>query len=213
MNVFDDRRQAGRALGKALGKLQPARPVVMALPRGGVPVGFEVASTLSCPLDILLVRKLGLPGQPELAMGAIAEGGVVILNQDVLGLAGVDESELASEIESESRTLERYAARFRDEHPPVDPTDRTVLIVDDGLATGSTALAGVSAMQHRGARQVWVCVPVGPRDTTERVAKVADRVVVLSTPERFIAVGAWYRDFAQTEDEEVRSLLSLSRLR
>ncbi len=185
----------------------------MALPRGGVPVGYEVADSLKCPLDVLLVRKLGLPGQPELAMGAIAEGGIVIRNHDVIDLADVGKAEFDAVAAAEAQILGTHVSRFRDPHPPIAPAGHTVLIVDDGLATGSTALAGVAAMHHKGALEVWVCVPVAPQETVAKMAEVADRVVVLSTPRPFLAVGVWYRNFAQTSDEEVRSLLANSRLR
>jgi putative phosphoribosyl transferase len=210
---FDDRRQAGLALGRHLVPIVPGDSVVLALPRGGVPVGYEVALALDCPLDVLLVRKVGVPGQPELAMGAVAEGGVVIRNQAIIDLAGITPDEFQSILDEESVTLRERAALYRADHPPIDPEGKTALVVDDGLATGATALAAVEALRHRRARQVWVCVPVAPSDTVRMLASVADRVEVLEQPRTFGAVGAWYRDFGQTQDAEVRDLLASSRLR
>jgi predicted phosphoribosyltransferase len=210
---FQDRSEAGVVLAKALGDQAPPEPAVFALPRGGVPVGFEVARALHCDLDVLMVRKLGVPGQPELAMGAVAEGGVVIRNNLVLDLAGIDESVFEAALAIEEETMAERGARYRADHPSLDPAGKTALVVDDGLATGATALAAVEALRSRGAAQVWVCVPVAPIDTTRTMQEVADRVVVLETPRRFGAVGAWYRDFSQTDDDTVRSLLALSRLR
>jgi len=210
---FDDRRQAGVALGERLEELGPHRPLVLALPRGGVPVGYEVSLALECDLDVLLVRKIGVPWQPELAMGAAAEGGVVIRNQVILDLAGVDESAFQLALAEASATLAQRASLYREDHPPIDPVDRTALVVDDGLATGATALAAVESLRARGAGEVWICVPVAPADTVRAMETVADRVVVLHVPKRFNAVGAWYRDFAQTDDDQVRALLSRSRLR
>jgi predicted phosphoribosyltransferase len=210
---FQDRADAGRALGARLAELAPLNPLVLALPRGGVPVGFEVARALGCELDLLMVRKLGVPGQPELAMGALAEDDVVIRNKVILGLAGVDEVSFERTLEAERQTMARRAALYRGDRERLDPRGHTVLVVDDGLATGATALAAIETLRLRGADEVWVCVPVAPADTVEIVGSVADRVVVLSQPRRFSAVGAWYNDFSQTEDEEVRSLLARSRLR
>jgi putative phosphoribosyl transferase len=210
---FVDRHQAGEALGKRLAVLAPADPVVLALPRGGVPVGYEVALALDCPLDVLLVRKIGVPGQPELAMGAVAEGGVVIRNQGIMGLAGITPDEFQAILDGETRTLAARAALYRPQHAPISPEGKTALVVDDGLATGATALAAVEALRRRQAAEVWVCAPVAPPDTARMLELAADRVVTLETPRRFGAVGAWYRDFGQTQDSEVRDLLASSRLR
>ncbi len=210
---FLDRRQAGRELGALISTLSPIDPLVLALPRGGVPVGFEVAEALSCDLDVLLVRKLGVPGQPELAMGAVAEGGVVITNPGIVELAGVDETSFDRVLRAEVETLERRAEAYRAEHPAIDPEGHTALVVDDGLATGATALAAIEALRQRGSREVWLCVPVGPIDTLDAMRSVADSVVSVHRPRHFGAVGAWYRDFGQTGDSEVRALLSRARLR
>ncbi len=211
--MFDDRRHAGVELGASLVKAAPSNPLVLALPRGGVPVGYEAARALACDLDVLLVRKLGVPGQPELAMGAVAEGGVVIRNHGIIDLARVDETAFQSVLRAEIETLVKRASDYRADHPPIDPSGHTALIVDDGLATGSTALAAIEALRMRGSEEVWLCVPVGPSDTVGAMGDVADRVVVLQQPRHFGAVGAWYRDFGQVDDAEVRSLLSRSRLR
>jgi putative phosphoribosyl transferase len=210
---FADRRHAGVMLGEALVGLHPEDPLVMALPRGGVPVGYEVAVALGCPLEILLVRKVGVPGQPELAMGALAEGGVVIRNQGIIDLAGVSESEFDRALGKAEEELAERARSMRGAGEPIDPSGHTVLVVDDGLATGATALAGIRAIRQRGARAVWLCVPVAPSDTVAAMEEEADRVVVLQVPERFTAVGYWYARFDQTSDTEVGDLLARSRLR
>jgi len=208
---FSDRREAGRLLARAVADHEPAAPMVAALPRGGVPVGFEVAAELVCPLDVLVVRKVGVPYQPELAMGAVAEGGVTLRNEEVLAAARITGAEFDDTAALARRELTRRLASYREAAPAVDPADRTVVIVDDGLATGSTAMAAIRVVRARGAREAWVAVPVAPRDTLERVDAIADRVIVLHTPRRFMAVGAWYADFSQTSDREVRSLLERSR--
>jgi putative phosphoribosyl transferase len=210
---FADRLTAGEALGEVLVELAPPDPLVLALPRGGVPVGSEVARALGCDLDVLVVRKLGVPFQPELAMGAVAEGGVVIRNDEMVSFASIDEEAFRRVEAVERREMERRLSSYREVAEAIDPSERTAVIVDDGLATGSTAMAGVTALRARHAAEVWVAVPVAPRDTTQMLGREADRVVVLSQPRYFGAVGAWYRDFGQTTDEEVRALLVDSRLR
>jgi len=210
---FANRRIAGETLGELLVDLAPANPLVLALPRGGVPVGYEVAKAFECDLDVLVVRKLGVPFQPELAMGAVAEGGVVIRNLELLSHVGVGEQDFGRVEKVERIELDRRLAAYRAVAGAVDPSERTTVIVDDGLATGSTALAAVAVMRERQASQVWVAVPVAPRDTTAALERVADRVIVLHQPSPFGAVGAWYRDFTQTDDDEVRELLADSRLR
>ena len=208
---FADRYEAGRLLGAALVDLAPPDAVVAALPRGGVPVGFEVAALLGCPLDVLIVRKLGLPGQTELAMGAVAEGGVVIRNHEVIDMAGVTSDVFGASLESTRRELAVKIEAYRGDTLPEELSGKTVIIVDDGLATGSTALAAVEVARERGAGSIWIAVPVAPRQTIEMLGAAADRVVVLEQPRRFLAVGAWYDDFTQTSDAEVRDLLGRSR--
>lgn len=205
---FADRRSAGRELGHAVADLKPASPVVLGLPRGGVPVAFEVADRLDCPLDVLVVRKIGLPYQRELAMGSVGEGGIVIRNDDVIALAGIDEPAFNRVLESEQRELEARLRLYRADAPAIEVESRTAIVVDDGLATGSTALAAIEVLRARRAGSVWLAVPVAPRDTAAKVREVADEVVILETPRHFGAVGAWYSDFSQTSDSEVRALLA-----
>jgi putative phosphoribosyl transferase len=206
--VYEDRADAGRALAKALGSMRGAADtIVLALPRGGVPVGFEIAQALGLPLDVLVVRKLGLPWQPELAMGAIASGGAVVLNEDVLRLAGGPTAALEQVKRQEQAELERREKQYRGARPPLDMTGRTGILVDDGLATGATMEAAVRALRALGARRVVVAVPVASPDARDRIAAVADEVVCLAAPMFFSAVGQWYRDFGQTSDSEVQELL------
>ncbi len=210
---FVNRRTAGEALGKVVVELAPSDPLVLALPRGGVPVGYEVAKALGCDLDVLVVRKVGVPFQPELAMGAVAEGGVVIHNDEIVAAASVDKEAFRRVEEVEREEMERRLSAYREVAGGIDPSGRTALVVDDGLATGSTMMAAVAVLRARHAAEVWVAVPVAPRDTAGMLESKADRVVVLTQPRYFGAVGAWYRDFGQTTDEEVRALLADSRLR
>lgn len=208
---FADRASAGLALGEAVAGLDPDHPLVAALPRGGVPVGYGVAQALGCELDVLVVRKVGVPGHPELAMGAVGEGGVVVRNEDVIRAVGVDPDSFREAMAVARDELERRVGRYRSAAPPVDPTGRTVILVDDGLATGSTALAAIAVLRKRGPAAVWLAVPVAPDQTIAEMEGAADRVVVLERPRRFVAVGAWYRDFSQTSDGEVIDLLRRSR--
>jgi predicted phosphoribosyltransferase len=207
--VYADRKDAGRALAAALGKFRGAGDaIVLALPRGGVPVGYEIAQELGLPLDVLVVRKLGLPWQPELAMGAIASGGAVVLNEDVLRFAGGREGVLERVQREEQAELARREKEYRGDRPPLDLTGRTGILVDDGLATGATMEAAVRALRTLGAKRVIVAVPVASAEARDRIAAVADEVVCLQAPMFFSAVGQWYRDFGQTSDDEVRDLLS-----
>lgn len=209
---FADRRAAGVILGRAVADEEPADPMVAALPRGGVPIGYEVARALGCDLDVLVVRKVGVPFHLELAMGAVAEGGVVTRNQSVIeAVGGIDERSFLSSADAERAELDRRLRIYREAAPAIDPRDRTVVVVDDGLATGSTALAAIEVLRERGASEVWLAVPVAPPEVIPTVEAVADRVIVLEQPKRFIAVGAWYRDFSQTMDAEVVELLRQSR--
>ncbi|HEY6635089.1 MAG TPA: phosphoribosyltransferase family protein [Acidimicrobiia bacterium] len=209
---FRDRRRAGEVLGEAVAAEAPISPVVYALPRGGVPVGFEVARILHCPLDVLIVRKLGVPSQPELAMGAIAEGGVTVRNETVLELAGVTAAVFDRVLALETSRLEAAVTAYRVDSEPVPPRGHTAIVVDDGLATGSTARAAVAVSREAGAAAIWLAVPVAPADTVARLGGEVDRLVVTHVPRHFEAVGSWYRDFSQTGDEEVRELLARARL-
>jgi putative phosphoribosyl transferase len=206
--IFADRREAGRVLASRL-KEYADRPdvLVLALPRGGVPVAFEVAQALHAPLDVILVRKLGLPGYEELAMGAIASGGVRVLNEDVIRGLRIPERFVDAVAAAEQRELERRERLYRGDRPPSDVRGRTVILVDDGLATGSTMRAAVVALRQRGAARIVVAVPVGAPETCAEFEQEADDVICAQTPEPFYAVGLWYGDFSQTTVEEVRDLL------
>ncbi|MEV7923842.1 phosphoribosyltransferase family protein [Kitasatospora sp. NPDC088779] len=205
---FTDRTDAGRRLAARVGHLGGADTVVVALPRGGVPVAAEVAAALGAPLDICVIRKLGVPYQPELGMGAIGEDGVRVLNEQVIRLAGVGDDQLAAVERRERTELERRARRYRGGRPPTDLRGRTVIVVDDGVATGSTARAACRIVRARGAARVVLAVPVAPADWTERLSEVADELVCVGTPSPFFAIGEFYGDFAQTGDEEVLRLLA-----
>jgi putative phosphoribosyl transferase len=210
MQIFQDRRDAGRQLARALETRGYRGPVVFGLPRGGVPVAFEVARRLEAPLDVFVVRKLGAPFQPELAMGAIASGGTLVRNEEVLRMLG-DSEEALSRVERKERTeLERRERLYRGDRPAVSVRGREVLVVDDGLATGSTMKAAVLALRQAGAARVVVAVPVGPPDTCRELGELADEVVCLQRPSRFMAVGQWYEEFGQTTDAEVQQLLEAS---
>jgi predicted phosphoribosyltransferase len=206
---FPNRRAGGAALAALLTarrELDPD-PVVVALPRGGVPVGVEVADALGAPLDVIIVRKLGTPGQPELAMGAIGEGGVRILNYEVLDALRITDGQLEAVAAREQHELDRRAQRLRAGRARVPLTGHTAILVDDGLATGSTARAAILVARAQGARRVVVATPVAPRSTVVELGDVADAVVCVATPEPFRAIGQWYVDFRPTSDDDVVALL------
>lgn len=209
---FTDRTQAGRSLaGKLSAYLNRVDVLVLALPRGGVPVALEVARALEAPLDVFLVRKLGVPGQEELAMGAVASGGVRILNAEVVEYFGLSWPVIEGVTAHERRELERRERRYRHGLDPIDPRGKTVLLVDDGLATGSTMLAAVEALRKLGPAHIVVAVPVAPPSTARKLATYADEVVCVLTPEPFDAVGRFYENFPQTTDEEVCAILERTR--
>ncbi len=212
--MFADRADAGRALAAALASRRGAADtVVLGLPRGGVPVAYEIARALDLPLDVLVVRKLGLPWQPELAMGAIASGGALVTNDEVVRhLGGRGEAFEAVRVREQAE-LERREREYRGNRPPLEMRGRTGVLVDDGLATGATMEAAVRSLKALGARHVIVAVPVASTEAKERIAAVADEVVCLATPMLFSAVGQWYADFGQTEDAEVRDLLEQAHAR
>ncbi len=207
--IFRDRTEAGRLLAEKLGEYANRSDVaVVALPRGGVPVAFEVARALNAPLDVFVVRKLGVPGHEELAMGAIASGGVRVLNQDVLRALGISRGLVDLLAEREQREPQRREQEYRDGHPPAEVRDRTVILVDDGLATGSSMRVAATALKKKDPAEIIAAVPVGAPETCAEFESEVDKVVCATTPELFRSVGEWYRDFSQTTDEEVRDLLS-----
>ena len=211
---YKDRFDAGRRLASML-SAYAQRPdlVVLALPRGGVPVGFEVAMALGAPLDVFVVRKLGVPGHEELAMGAIASGGVRVVDRNVMQLADVGEAELQRITAIEQRELERRERQYRGDRAFPDLRTKVVILTDDGLATGSTMRAAVAALRQEGPSKVVVAVPVAAPDVCESFRSVADEIVCAATPTPFHAVGLWYEDFTQTSDDEVRDLLERAQRR
>jgi putative phosphoribosyl transferase len=208
MTRFEDRFDAGRFLAQQLkhhaGKTDV---IVLALPRGGVPVAFEIARALAAPLDVFVVRKLGAPGYEELAMGAIATGGVRVFNEEVIQHLGVSESWIEASIKEQEEELQRRELAYRGGRAPAEIENHTVILVDDGLATGASMRAAVRALRLRHPTAITVAVPIGSRDTCDQFRAQVEEVVCARTPEPFHAVGAWYRNFTQTTDEEVRDLL------
>jgi putative phosphoribosyl transferase len=205
---FPDRRAAGRLLGRQLEEFAGRADVlVLALPRGGVPVACEIARTLAAPLDVFVVRKLGVPGQEELAMGAIATGGVRVLNGEVVRALEISPDQIEEIAEREERERQRRELAYRGLRGFSEIEGRTVILVDDGLATGSTMRAAVAALRRLSPQQIVIAVPVGARSTCDSLALDADRVVCLHSPPDLFSVGEWYADFAQTTDQEVRQLL------
>lgn len=206
---FQDRTQAGHLLGEALHRYAGRDDVVvLALPRGGVPVAFEVIKAIGAPLDLMLVRKLGTPGQEELAMGAIATGGVRVLNPDVVAHLRIPDETIEAVAQRERRELERRQRAYRGDRPPPALAGRCVILVDDGLATGATMRTAIKATRLQHPAAIVVAVPVAPPETVEVLRREADDVVCLATPEPFWAIGGWYRAFPQTSDEEVKDLLA-----
>lgn len=208
---FSDRREAGRELAALVPAVRSDEAIVLALPRGGVPVAYEIARALGAPLDVFLVRKLGTPGHPELAMGAIASGGIRVLNEEVVRYLNIPQELIDAVAEREQSELARREAAYRRGGSLPSLKDRTVILVDDGLATGSTMKAAVAAVKQEQPSRVVVAVPVGAPETCRALAAVADEVICARMPSPFSAVGQWYRDFAQTTDEEVTDLLEKSR--
>jgi putative phosphoribosyl transferase len=206
--TFRDRDDAGVQLAELLDHLASREPVVLGLPRGGVPVAAHVAARLRAPLDILVVRKLGVPSHPELAMGAIGEEGARVLEPTVLRHAGITTKQLAAVEATERAEIQRRATRYRDGRAPVPLEGRVVVIVDDGIATGSTARAAIQIARDRGAERVVLAVPVAAAETADELAQLVDELVCVTTPPHFVAVGQFYGNFAQVSDDEVASLLS-----
>jgi putative phosphoribosyl transferase len=205
--IFDDRTDAGKQLAAKLGRYAGADTRVLALPRGGVPVAFEVAVALHAPLDVFIVRKLGAPGREELAIGAIASGGVRVLNEDTIAVLGIDDATIEAITRREQEELERRESAYRDDLPAQDVTDRTVVLLDDGLATGASMQAAVVALRRREPRAIVVAVPLAPVETCAQLSRYVDEMLCLAMPQPFRGVGAWYADFRQVTDEEVRGLL------
>jgi putative phosphoribosyl transferase len=208
---FRNRRESGQLLARKLGRYA-RRPdiIVLALPRGGVPVAYEVARALRAPLDVFLVRKLGVPGQEELAMGAIATGGIRVLNEDVVRELKIPPRVIDSVAAKEAQELERRERLYRGERPAPDVNGRTVILVDDGLATGSSMRAAVAALRQKNPRRIVVAVPIAAAATCRELESEVDEIVCYETPEPFYSVGLWYEDFSQTTDEEIRQLLERS---
>ena len=211
VKLFKDRVEAGMRLASALADFAGKNAIVLAIPRGGVVVGFEVARALDLPLDVIIPRKIGASGNPELAIGAMTEDGTVILDENLIRYLGIPEDYIKEESERQRLEIERRLKLYRGETPYPALKNRDVVIVDDGIATGSTMKAALASVRKRGAKTIVVAIPVGPPSTIRELEKKADRVVCLHTPESFYAIGQFYEDFAQTTDEEVTRLLRLSK--
>ncbi|THA52474.1 hypothetical protein E6R62_21280 [Streptomyces sp. A1136] len=206
--LFNDRDDAGRRLAEALRSYGARHPVVLGLPRGGVPVAFHVAQELDAPLDVVVVRKLGVPGHRELAFGALGEGGVRVINEDVVRRGGLRPQDMAEVERTETASLVDQAHRFRAGRPRLPVAGRTAILVDDGVATGATAAAACEVVRAQGATHIVMATPVAPPDAAARLSASADELVCLSTPPAFSSVGQWYRDFSQTPDSVVIALLA-----
>lgn len=206
--MFEDRRDGGRQLAARLQPLAGEQPIVVAIPRGGVPVAVEVARALNAPLDLLTVRKIGAPQDPEFAIGAIGEDGTLVVNEDVARRAGVTQRQFEHILEREQRELRRRMERFREGWTPLDVRGRTVILVDDGLATGLSDLVAVRALVRRGAARIVVAAPVGSRQAIALLADESAEVVCVTSPDELFGVGRWYRDFSPVDDAEVLALLA-----
>ena len=208
---FRNRHDAGKMLARVLAKYAwPPGTMVLALPRGGVTVAFEIAAVLHLPLDVCVVRKLGVPWQPELAMGAIAGGGVAVIHEDVISDLGISQQEIEREVAWEQKELERREKAYREGRPPLNLEGKTVIVVDDGIATGATAEAAVKVLRRQGASRIVVAAAVASPSTVQSLSREADEVVCVLEPESLSSIGEWFDDFEQVSDEEVRSLLARS---
>ncbi len=210
MALYRNRREAGQALARLVRNLPLRESVVLGLPRGGVPVAFEVARAIDAPLDIFVVRKLGVPGQEEFAMGAIASGGVRVLNDDIVQSCRISPAAIDAVVRRETAELHRRESLYRDGRLPVDVRGKRAILVDDGLATGASMRAAVQAVRALGPAEIVVAVPVAADDTCQEFAREVDHCICAATPEPFYGVGFWYRDFGPTSDAEVRELLALT---
>jgi len=211
MAYFANRVEAGKRLTSELKNLTEKNAIVLAIPRGGVVVGYEIAKALNLPLDVIIPRKIGAPDNPELAIGAMTEDGTIILDKDLVSYLGVSQDYIGAASEQQKNEIERRLKLYRGNEPYPNLRGKDVIIVDDGIATGSTMKAALASVRNKGARTVIVAVPVGPPSTIEELKKQADKVVCLYTPEYFQAIGQFYRDFEQTTDEEVIHLLKESK--
>jgi predicted phosphoribosyltransferase len=209
--LFYDRTDAGRRLAKLLKRRIQGPCIVLAIPRGGVVVGYEVAKELGCPLDVVISRKVGAPAQPELAVGAVAEDGVVFVDEEIAGLVGVSKDYVERRAREELREVRRRAEEYRGGREMPDLSGKTVILVDDGLATGLTMMAAVHMARNKGAEKVVVAVPVSPPETVAKLRRHADEVICLETPTNFYAIGQFYERFDQLTDEETNSILRKSR--
>jgi putative phosphoribosyl transferase len=211
MAYFADRVEAGKRLASALADFAGKKAIVLAIPRGGVVVGYEIAKALNLSLDVIIPRKIGAPDNPELAIGAMTEDGTIILDDNLVTYIGVSQDYIKEESERQKSEIERRLKKYRQNEPYPDLKGRNVIIVDDGIATGSTMKAALASVKNRGARTVTIAVPVGPPSTIKELKKQADRVICPYTPEYFQAIGQFYADFNQTTDEEVIQLLKRSK--
>jgi putative phosphoribosyl transferase len=211
MNGFRDRTDAGRALAAELQSFLPERPVILALPRGGVPVGYEVARALHAPLDVWVVRKVGVPWHPELGAGAVAEGGFVHLNQDILDHVGLSRDDIAEVVRAKQREVEERVLLFRGGRSAPVLRDRTVILVDDGIATGGTVRAAIRSIRAQSPKAIVLAVPVASPDAIQALEPEVERMVCLQAPSDLYAIGIWYRDFTQVPDDEVLRLLDRAR--
>lgn len=208
---FRNREDAGRRLAAELQRLASEHPIVLALPRGGVPVGYEVAKALGAPLDVWVVRKVGVPWHQELGMGAVAEGGYLLLSRGIIDQLGVTEDELSGAIQREQARVTQRLRKFRGARPAPSLQDRTVVLVDDGIATGGTVRAAIRAIRAGSPRRIVLAVPVASADTLDALAAEVDELVCLAAPENLYAIGVWYDAFAQVQDDDVVRLLELAR--
>ncbi|TDX30609.1 phosphoribosyltransferase [Rhodovulum visakhapatnamense] len=213
--MFQSRDAAGRLLAEKVLAAAPENPVVLALPRGGVPVAAPVAEALGCPLDLTFVRKIGMPGNPELAAGAVVDGAAreVVFNAEILAAAGLTQADVAPEVEARLADIAEARRRILGGRAPEKVSGRTAIVVDDGLATGATARAALRALHNRGPLEVWLAVPVGPQETVWKMRGMTDRLIFLEAPRDFVAVGAHYADFGQVEETDVTRLLQEARAR
>lgn len=209
MTIFENREEAGRLLAEKLKKFQDSNPVVLALPRGGLPIGSEIAKKLSAPLDVVLVRKIGMPGHEELAAGAIVDGDApqLVINEEIVRLYNVPKTYLEDCKNKQLAEIERRRKLYQPNRPQLNVEGKTVLIVDDGIATGSTVYAAIHALRRKKPKRIVVAVPVAPADTVKKLGKEADEVICLDTPYPFYAIGAFYEDFSQLTDEDVIGIL------